>query len=274
MELPRAKLVAVARIGAYLLLGFVGTAAVALATLNLTLPVQPVIYDLFYLRLGPSMATETAILGHFFVSILVGLAVPVLIGDYLSDRWANLREMGLAIATMVGVFVLFLVVAVAGIDPFLTALIMLALGLVSVPLALRFGAGVRSGGVPVFVGGIPVIVFLLLLAGFGIGWGWGYIVSAEEVPESTVSEPAADFSEVPEVAADLFVRGDCDTTTDDRRRCRLSVRGYDREVRTIRFLADQGVRCPSHIAGSGSSGSFVAEYEGRYYRITCSPHGD
>ena len=88
------------------------------------------IYELFYLQVGPSEATETAILTYFIVGGIVGLA---------------------------------------GLAAFLTALLVLAIGLVGVPLALRFRCGVRSGGVPAFVGGIPVIVPLLLVAGFGLG---------------------------------------------------------------------------------------------------------
>ena len=144
-------------------------------------------YDLFYLRVGPSEATETAILVHFLTSGIIGLSVPMVIGDSLSDRGANLPTLAWGIATLLALLLVFLVVALAGLAAFLTALIVLAIGLIGVPLVLRYRAGMRSGGVPAFVGGIPVIIFLLLLAGFGLGWGWGYVMTAQEVPASSVN---------------------------------------------------------------------------------------
>jgi len=263
-----------ARSAAYALLGLVGTAAVVLVVLLAAQPLQPLVYDLFYLQVGPSEATETAILAHFFVAAIVGLAVPTLLADYVSDRWANRRQIGLGLGAMVGLLAVFLLVALAGLAAFLTAILALGVGLVGVPLALRFRYGVRSGALPAFVGGVPVVVFFLLLAGFGIGWGWGYVVTAEEVPESTVSGPVADFADAPEVGTDLLVRGDCETTTDDRRRCHLFLRGYDHEVPAVRFMARHGVRCPYQNDGSGYAEAFIAEYGDRYYRLTCSPHGD
>jgi hypothetical protein len=259
---------------AYLGLGMVGTATVSLGVLYVAQPIQPVVYELFYLQVGPSEATETAILTHFLVGGIVGLAAPMLVGDYFSDRGANLHALANTVAAMLGLLVVFLLVALAGIAAFLTALLVLAVGLVGVPLALRFRCGVRSGGVPAFVGGIPVIVLLLLLAGFGLGWGWGYVMTAQEVPASTVDGSVADFDDVPEIRDDLLVTGDCATTTDDRRRCYLYLRLYDHERTAARFMARHGVRCPYQNGESGTSDAFVAEDDGTYYRVTCTPHGD
>ncbi|PSQ18643.1 hypothetical protein BRD00_05000 [Halobacteriales archaeon QS_8_69_26] len=272
MDVSTPTLARVGRTAGYLVLGVVGTAAVALGTLYAAQPIQPVIYDLFYLQVGPSEATETAILTHFLVAGVVGLGVPMVVGDYLGDRGANVPALAWGVAAMVFLLCVFLVVAFAGLAAFLTALVVLAVGFVGVPVALRFGAGVRSGGVLAFVGGVPVVVFLLLLAGFGLGWG--HVVTAEEVPGSTVDGPVADFDDAPEVRDDLFASGDCETTQADRRRCRLHVRGYDHERAAARFMARHGVRCPYQNAVTGSSDSFVAEYDGSYYRVTCSPHGD
>ena len=270
----RAELEYVLQTAAYVLLGLVGTTAVVLVVLLVAQPIQSLVYDLFYLQVGPSEATETAILAHVFVAAILGLAAPTLLGDYVSDRWANRRQVGRGLAAMVGLFAVFLLVALAGLGAFLTVLLLLGVGLVAVPLALRFRYEVRSGAVPAFVGGVPVVVFFLLLAGFGIGWGWGYVVTAEVVPESTVSGPVADFADAPEVGADLFVRGDCETTVEGRWRCHLFLRGYDHEVRAVRFLARNGVRCPYQTDGGGYVEAFIAEYGERYYRLTCSPHGD
>ncbi|MDL0139557.1 hypothetical protein PNP85_08575, partial [Halobacterium salinarum] len=147
---------------AYLVLGAIGTAAVALGTLSVAQPIQPTVYELFYLQVGPSDATQTAILAHFLVAAIVGLAIPMFVGDYLSDRGANLHVLAGGIVAMFGLLLVFFVVALAGLAAFLTAILVLAVGLVGVPLALRFGYGIRSGGVPGFVGGIPIVLVLLL----------------------------------------------------------------------------------------------------------------
>ncbi|MHB9286013.1 hypothetical protein ACKVMT_03120 [Halobacteriales archaeon Cl-PHB] len=250
------------------------TAAVALVSLNVSVPMQAGVYDLFYLQVGPSEATETAILTHFLVSSVVAISVPLLVGDYLSDRGANLRTLGWGVAALLGLVLVFVVVALAGLAAFLTALVILAIGLVGIPLTLRYQAGVRSGGLAAFVGGIPVIILLLFLAGFGIGWGWGYIMIAEEVSESSVDGPIADFDSVPQVRDDVFAAGDCSTDTANRRECLLYLRGYEHETQAARFMARHGVRCPYQNSPTGGMDAFYAEYEGSYYRVRCSPHGD
>lgn len=269
----RETLKRVGTVAGYFVLGMIGTAAVALVLLNLLQPVQGVVYDLFYLPVGPSEATETAILTHFLVSGVIAISVPLLVGDYLSDRGANLRALAWGVAAMLGLVLVFLVVALTGLAAFLTALLVLAIGLVGVPVVLRYWAGVRSGGLPAFVGGIPVLVVLLFLAGFGLGWGWGYVMIAEEVPASSVDGPVADFGEVPEIRDDLFVEGDCETT-DGRRQCLLQLRGYEHELEAARFMDRHGVRCPYQNTYTGQEDAFYTEYEGTTYRITCSPHGD
>ncbi len=257
----------------YGVLGVVLTGAVGLVVLNLTDSGQAVAYDFFYLRLGPSGATEVAILTHFLTAGVLALGVTMLAADYLSDRGRNLRPVGLGFAAMLALVIAFLVVALAGLAAFLTALIVLAVVLVGVPLWLRYGADIRSGAVPAFVGGIPVIIVLLFLAGFGLGWGWGYVVVAEEIPESSVDREVADMDGVPEIQEDLFT-GDCETTSEDRRECHLQLRGYEHEVTAAQFMARHGVRCPYQNTHAGEAGAFVGEYDGTYYRVTCSPHGD
>ena len=258
----------------YFLAGGVGTAAAALVALNLLESIQPVVYDLLYLRLGPSEATKVAVLTHFLVAATVGISVPLLAGDYLSDRGENLPTLVPGVAALLGLVVVFLLATLAGGAPFLAALVVLAVALVGLPLALRYWMGVQSGGLPAFAGGIPVVVVLLFLTGFGIGWGWGYVVTAQEVPPSTVTDPVADFEDVPEIRDDLFVDGDCETTTDDRRQCRLHLRGYEHERTAARFMARNGVRCPFQNTHAGEADAFVAEYDGTPYRVTCSSHGD
>ena len=271
METPTLKQIGVA--GAYVLLGVVGTAATTLVALNVGQPLQPVIYGLFYLRVGPSEATETAIQTHALASGIIGLSVPLVVGDAISDRGANLPTLALGIAAMLALLLVFLVVALAGFAAFLTALIVLAIGLVGVPFVLRYREGVRSGGILAFVGGIPVIILLLLLAGFGLGWGWGYVVTAQEIPASSVDGSVADLDDAPQIRDDLLA-GDCSTDTDGRRVCHMYLRGYEHEARAARYLARYGVRCPYQNATNGQRDAFVAEHEGTYYRITCSPHGD
>jgi type II secretory pathway component PulL len=98
----------------YGVLGTVLTAATALATLYMAQPIQPVIYDLFYLQVGPSEATETAILTHFLIAGVAGLTLTMLPGDYLSDRGTNRRTLAWVVAALLGLFLVFLVVALAG----------------------------------------------------------------------------------------------------------------------------------------------------------------
>jgi hypothetical protein len=258
---------------AYALLGGMLTATVGVLVLNVTTELQTVVYDLFYLRVGPGEASETAILVHFLAAAVAALSIAMVVGDLLSDRGANLREVGLAVTALVALLALFLGVALAGLAAFLTALAVLTAGLIGIPLTLHFYFGVESASVPAFVGGVPVVILLLVLAGFGLGWGWGYVMTASEVPHSTVKGPVADFDTVPQVRDDLLVDGDCQVR-DGLRECRLQLRGYEHALPAVRFMDAHGIRCPAQSAADGRSGKFYAEYDGSLYEVTCSPHGD
>lgn len=274
MHVSTPSLERIGTVVAYVLVGVIGTAAVALGVLYTLQPIQRVIYNLLYLQVGPSDATRAAILTHVLVAGFVGISAVLLAGDYLSDRLGHRTELATGIAVLLGLILVFLIVSLAGLAAFLTALLVLAVAILAVPLLLRYRHGVRSGGVTAFTGGIPVLVLLLLVTGFGLGWGWGYIMTAQEVPPSAVNGTAiADFADVPEIREDLFA-ADCSTETEDRRVCRLYLRGYEHEVRAARFMARHGVRCPYQNAQSGPSESFIARDDGSYYRVTCSPHGD
>lgn len=275
MRGSRADVERVARVVGYIALGFVGTALTALLALPLTHGVQSPIYHLLYLEVGPSAATQTAILTHFLAAGFLAIAVPTVVGDYLSDGLAHRRAIGVLLAALLAHVVLFLVVGVAGLGVYPVGFLVLALGVIAGGLLLRYRYGVRSGGLLAFGGGVPVLFALLLLAGFGLGWGWGYVMTAQEVPESSVEGTAADFAEVPAVSEDLFGSYDCETDPDGRRVCRLHLRGYEHERTAARFMDRHGVRCPYQGAGSSDRrDSFVAEHEGTYYRVTCDPHGD
>lgn len=258
----------------YGVLGAAVTAALGLALLNLLDPIQAVIYDLFYLRVGPGEATEVAILAHFLVSGVLAIGAAMFAGEYLSDRGEHVRPLSLALGVMLVLVLAFMVIALLGLAAFLTALVVLAVALIAIPLLIRYRLGVRSGGLPAFIGGIPVIVVFLFLAGFGLGWGWGYIVIAEEVPSSEVDGPVADFDDVPEVRDDLLVAGDCNTESDDRRRCTLQLRGYEHAVTAVRFLDDHGVLCHYPNSYAGEENELFTEHDASNYRVTCSSHGD
>lgn len=274
MEVTTPTLERVGIVAAYVVLGVVGTAVVALVLLNTLYPIQQVVYEAFYLQVGPSEATETAILTHFLLAGFTAIGVALLAGDYVSHRLANRAAVGKALTLLMGSFVAFLFMAVLELAAFLTAIVVLAVTVLAVPLLLRYRFEVRSGGVPAFVGGIPVLILLILAAGFGLGWGWGYSMTAQEVPASEVDEPApADFDDVPRIRDDLFA-GDCSTSPDGRQVCRLHLRGYEHEVRAARFMARHGVRCPYQNAQTNPSNSFVATHDDSYYRVSCSPHGD
>lgn len=68
MHVSTPTLKRIGTITTYLVLGVVGTAAVALGSLYILQPVQRVIYTLFYLHVGSSAATQAAILGSHILS--------------------------------------------------------------------------------------------------------------------------------------------------------------------------------------------------------------
>lgn len=264
----------VGRVAAYGAGGFVGTAIVALLLLNLTQPLQRVVYDAVYLQLGPSEATTTAILSHFLVAAVAALAVPLVVGDYLSDRLANRRVLAGAVAGLAGALLAFLAVALAGLGGFLSAIVVLGVVLVGIPVILRVRYGIRSGGLTAFVGGVPVVLLLLVAAAFGIGWGWGYVVTAEEVSTDSVNDTVVTFEDAPVFERDLFAAGHCEVDPDGQEVCRLSLRGYDGERAAARVMARHGVRCPYQNGPADSGGAFFAQHGNSTFRITCSPHGD
>lgn len=264
----------VTRTAGYLLGGGVVTAVVALVVLYVGRPIQPAVYDAFYRHLGPSEATTVAILTHFLFAGTTAASVVLVGTDYVGDRLAHRGPVAKAIAVLVGCSVAFVSVVLLELGSFLLAVLGLAAALVAIPAVLWYRSGVGRASVFAFVGGIPVLVFLALMAGFGLGWGWGYTLTAQEVPASAADGTSAvDFQEAPQIRDDLFA-SDCSTGRDGRQVCQLSLRGYQREIRATRFLARHGVRCPYLEGSLRQSGSFVARSDTSYYRITCSPHGD
>lgn len=257
----------------YGVLGGLLTGAVALVVLNLSAPVQTALYEVFYLRVGPGEATVTAILGQFLLAVVCGLVVAMTAASWLHARRQNLPAVGVATIGLGGLLLVYLFIAAFRVEAALATLVVLTMGLVGVPLLLRYRYGVRSGSVPAVVGSIPVILALLLLAGIGVGWGWGYVMTAEEVPDDAVTGPVADFDTIPGVRDDILVDGDC-AERDGHRRCRLQLRGYEHAETAVRFMDRHGTRCPAHSAPRDFSEAFYAEHNGTFYRVTCSPHGD
>jgi len=255
---------------AYVVAGAVATAGVALAALVVLEPVHPLVYDLYYRRVGPSAATETAILGGALLAGVAGLATSLVGGLAVAGAGSDRRPIGVAVLGLGGVVAVFLAVATVGLAAMLTAVVLVAVAAVGVPVGLWYGADLRSRGMAAFLGGVPVVVALLLIAGVGVGWGWGYVVVAETAPGATAE---ADFAAAPAVAADLFTASACESTGDGTRRCRLELRGYAHELAAVRFLAEHGVRCP-YQGGGESAASVIAVHEGTTYRVTCGAHGD
>ena len=273
MDVPDITPRQVATTAAYFLLGVVGTAIAVLGVLLVLQPVQPVLYGAVYLWLGPSEATQFALLAHFVLSGAVAVTVPTLLGEYLSDRGANLRALLVGLGVVAGLLLVLLAVMGAGLAAFPVALLWVLASGVAVPVLLRYRYGVRSGGVSAFVGGIPVLAFVLLLAGIGLGWGWGYVVTAEEVTESGFGDAeVASMETVPQVREDLFT-GDCSGDGNGGERCYLELRGYEHELAATRFLDRHGVRCPYRGTGH-DPGSVLVRHDGTYYRVSCGSHGD
>lgn len=264
----------IAVVAGYVLLGAVLTAALGLASLVALTGVQPVLYDALYLTLGPSGATGFAIFGHFALAGTVGVVVAGLASHLLSDRTEHLREVAIALAAAPVLLVLFVGASLARVPGLGGVLLWVAAIAVVVPALLWFHFDLRTGALPAFLGGAPIIVLMLLLAGVGVGWGWGYVVTAQEVTAGDVGdESVTTLDDAPEVREDLFADRNCETTADGLERCRLLLRGYIREEAAARSLASHGVRCP-YGGTARDSGSFVAEHGDRRYRVTCQAYGD
>lgn len=277
MERPNVTLRRVARTVGYLLVGAVGTVAVALGLLYATGPVRVLLYDAFYRSLGPWGATTAATVLQFTVVLVVAVAVPTVVGEYLGTGTEHLRALCGGFAALVALVVVGLVAAaVAGLVGFATALVAVAAVAVVVPLGFR-RLGTLSGGVTAFAGGLPAVFLGLLLLGFGLGWGGGYDLTARAVDASAVGDrPSADFSGAPEVREDLFAPTSCDPYDDGV--CRLPLRGYEHEASAGRFLDRHGARCPYLNAPRGydppGNRSFFARHDGTYYRVQCVAYGD
>lgn len=256
-------------------LGLIASVIVALGGMNLAQPVQEVIFHATYLQLGPSGATKTAIVTQMVGVGFLAAGIASMIGDGVSTRLAHDREIGLMMGTLVVFFLGFLALAFLGLASLPVAGIFFLVAAIGIPVLLWYRLQVRSGAVPAFLGAVPVLLLLLFLTGFGLGWGWGYTVFAEEVSASEVEGEVVNLENSPEIATDLFESGYCSEGGDGLETCYLELRGYDDEKRVIQFLSANGVRCPYENAPyPDAADSFLAQYEGSYYRVTCQPHGD
>lgn len=282
METPDLTARRVAVAAGHLVFGLVGTAVSAVALLQVGQPLQPLVYDAFYLAVGPWTATVTATILVFTLASLGGISVPTLLAEYGRSRFEHARALVAGLSGLLLALVFFLALtALAGANGWLAAIVAVGAFVVAVPVGLRY-LGAWPATVTAFVGGVPVLVLLLLLLGFGLGWGGGYDLVAREVPASAVNGSAeASFDGVPQLRDDLLTPsgdgtyGYCERD-DGRRTCRLPLRGYDHEARAARFLDRHGVRCPFLNGRSTHAGkrSFVAEDDGTYYRVSCVAYGD
>lgn len=257
-------------------LGIASTAAVALGILYGTSPLQALVYRWSYLAIGPSQATELAILAQFLLGAGSGLAVAALLAHRIADGELDRRFGTWTVGLLAMVVVGFLLVGYLGGDPMLTAVVLVTGVAIGVPVAVvRSRRG--SPALPAAVGGLPVVLLLLAAAGFGIGWGWGYVVVAEEVPVKSIEDPTAvgNFSAAEWLATDLFAPDNCEIGVDGAQRCILQLRGYESEVQAVRFLAEHGVRCPFQNARIAKDGGTTVLRNGEtFYRVTCAAHGD
>lgn len=267
-----------ARATGFALVGFLTTAVLAIALVNLTTPVQLPIYHALYLSIGPAGATQAALVGQFTIAIAIASVLPAIVVAYLlDDGTSGLSDIAPGIGVAVALFVLFALSVGFRLVPLPIAAVGVALLFLAIPVVLAVRYDVSSPALPALGGAVPVIVVLFLLLGFGMGWGWGYVVTATTVSADTVDDTSvADLDDAPRVENDLFTENTC-TTTADGRECILQLRGYEHEHEAIRFLARHGVRCPygnAPASEQGDAGTLIAEHDGDYYRVSCHPHGD
>lgn len=264
----------VAALAGYALFGAAGAAVASVALARPLNPIQAVVYDAFYLVLGPWTATEAASILHIAVVGVLSVAAPTLVAERLDgDR---LRELA---AGAVGVLAALLVALVAagllGVLGLPTVLVAVVAAVVAALAGFR-ALGASTGGTAAFAGSLPVLALLLFLLAFGLGWGGGYDAVAEPVDPSAVDGPVADFGDAPAVREDLFSAAACDPADDGV--CRLTLRGYEHERRAARVLARHGVRCPFVNTPRNPvydpTASFFAEHDDQYYRVTCEAYGD
>jgi hypothetical protein len=257
---------------AYLLAGAIGTAVVAIALTPVAVPLQRAVYGSLQAQLGPWRATEAAVLLAGAIVGLVAIAVPTLVVTALRGQRGTivpiLAAFGAAFGVSVFVMMFVAVLGLLGLPTALTVLVAAVAVLVAVPYYL--GTGVRP--IATLAGGVPVFALLLLLLAVGLGWGGGYDLVAEERPGAT--GPAAEFEEAPAVRDDLFREANREGGDGEPATYRLPLRGYEGASSAARFLDSHGVRCPYLNANTGPSDSFLAEHDGRYYRVSCVAYGD
>ncbi|UHH24307.1 hypothetical protein [Halobacterium noricense] len=274
MNFDHLSLDRVVRTAGYGLFGVVGAIVVALVFARGLSPLQPVIYDAFYLVLGPWSSTELASVLHITAVGVLAVTAPVLVAEYTAGDRLRTLAVGatVAFAVLVVVSVLAAFVDVLG---FPTVAVAVALVAAAATAGLR-RVGASRGATVTFAGSLPVLALLLVLLGVGLGWGGGYDVVAEPIDASAVDGPAADFADAPAVRDDLFSADACDPADDGT--CRLSLRSYEHERQAARVLAANGVRCPFVNTPRNPvydpDASFVAEHDDQYYRVTCEAYGD
>jgi hypothetical protein len=273
MDIPDVSLTEAATLAAFLLFGVAGTIIAALAALTALQSVQPVVYDSFYLRLGPWSATTAATIVHFGLAGALAVGVPVVVAELVDGDRVRLVGAGLVVVTVA--LLLFLLGAAALDAQGLLIVLLVYVLLVVGSLAGLRHVGASTGASATFVGGVPVLALLLVVLAFGLGWGGGYDVVAEPVSASSVDEPATTFEDAPDVREDLFSEDACDPEDGV---CRLPLRGYEHEAQAARVLDSNGVRCPLVNAPASErwdrDASVVAEHDGQYYRIYCQAYGD
>lgn len=258
----------------FLLLGAIGTAALTVgAAGGLADPAHAAVHDVYYALFGPYDSKYVS--GLAAITLLTALAgvAPVLAADIVSDRgehvfWLLGGAFVLPLPVLAALALLFASSAGVG-----TAVAVAGTALV-VPVGLRIGFDVRSGGLPAMVGVIPV-VFLVISASIVVS---GIEppptrIEADEIPSgadgSAAEEQVADFQSVPIVRRDLF--SDCHEDRGGRRECELRLDGYEHDRRAIEFLDRRGVVCPSETMESvAERDSFVAVHEGTSYRVRCT----
>jgi hypothetical protein len=258
---------------AYLLAGAVGTAAVAIALTPVVVPLQQAAYASVYAQLGPWRATEAAVILAGAIVGLLAVAVPTLLVTALRGKRAAVVPVLVAFGAAFGVSVFVVVfAAVLGLLGLPTAFAALVVATAAIGTVLYYlETGIRA--IATFAGGVPVFALLILVLAVGLGWGGGYDLVATERPDAT--DAAADFEEAPAVRDDLLRAGNREGGDGEPATYRLPLRGYDGESRAARFLDAHGVRCPYLNANAGEeAGSFVAEHDGTYYRVTCVTYGD
>ncbi|MFB6269972.1 MAG: hypothetical protein ABEH83_08520 [Halobacterium sp.] len=258
----------------YAALGVLGTGVAAVGLVYVLQPLQPVVYDALYLVVGPWTATEAASIFHIGVAGVLAVSVPTVTAELLDGQRTAALALGF-VALVAALVAVLVAAALLGVLGFLTLLVAYAL-LVAAALGALAASDAATGTLTAFVGGVPVLALLLFLLAFGLGWGGGYDVVAERLQGHDATDDVADFDDAPQVRDDLFAEQSCDPYEDGV--CRLSLRGYEHELRAARFLDAHGVRCPFLNQPSmpvyDRDASFVAEHAGDYYRVSCEAYGD